>query len=280
MSDFDDLRTAGAALRFYDNGPAWDGVASIALGALAFDDPAAGAALLREALARADGRPVLAPMDGDTWHAYRTVTDSDGSPPFLLEPAAQPHVAEALTAAGFAPVAHYVSTIMALDTPQTPPAPIEGVTIAPWDGKDAQPLLEQVFALAGGSFADKQFFKPITREGFLGLYLPLLPLLDPRLVFLAREGEAIVGFLLGYRDPAMPTRAVLKTYAGARRGVGHLLAHSFHETAQALGCSHVIHALMHESNVSLVRSGQHGAAVFRRYTLFGHRSPTTAAEPA
>ena len=272
MSGFDEMCGDGASLRFYGHGPAWDGVASAALGTFSFASPEAGAALLRDALARAEGRPVLAPMDGDTWHAYRTVIESDGSPPFLMEPAAHPHVAEALALAGFVPVAHYVSTRMALETPQAEPALVAGVTVAPWDGKDAQPLLEQVFALAGGSFADKQFFKPITREGFLALYLPLLPLLDPRLVFLVRdEGGAIVGFLLGYRDPAMPTRAVLKTYAGTRRGVGHLLAHHFHEAAKGLGCTHVIHALMHAGNVSLVRSGQHGAQVFRRYALFGHR---------
>jgi hypothetical protein len=272
MSDFDEMRAPGASLRFYEHGPAWDGAAAVALGSLAFADPEAGAALLRKALARADGRPVLAPMDGDTWHAYRNVVESDGSPPFLMEPAAHHHVAEALALAGFEPVAHYASTRMALDTPQAEPAPVEGITVAPWDGTDAQPLLEQVFALAGGSFADKQFFKPITREGFLGLYLPLLPLLDPRLVFLARdESGAIVGFLLGFRDPAVPSRAVLKTYAGTRRGVGHLLAHHFHEAARGLGCTHVVHALMHSDNVSLVRSGQHGAEVFRRYALFGHR---------
>lgn len=272
MNDFDEMRGDGASLRFYPQGPAWDGVPAVALGALSFTDPQAGEALLREALARTAGRPVLAPMDGDTWHAYRTVTQSDGSPPFLMEPAAHPHVAEALTLAGFEAVAHYASTVMARDTPQAEPAPVEGVTIEAWDGQDAQPLLEQVFALAGGSFADKQFFKAITRQGFLGLYLPLLPLLDPRLVFLARdESDAIVGFLLGYRDPALPTRAVLKTYAGTRRGVGHLLAHHFHEAARGLGCTDVIHALMHADNVSLVRSGQHGAQVFRRYTLFGHR---------
>lgn len=273
MSGYDEMHAPGASLRFYADGPAWDGVQSVALGALAFDDPAAGAALLAEAVARADGRPVLAPMDGDTWHAYRTVTQSDGSPPFLMEPAAHPHVAEALALAGFAAVAHYASTIMALDTPQAEPAPVEGITVSPWDGQNAQPLLEQVFALAGGSFADKQFFKPITQGDFLGLYLPLLPLLDPRLVFLAKdESGAIVGFLLGFRDPAVPGRAVLKTYAGTRRGVGHLLAHHFHQAAKALGCTHVIHALMHADNVSLVRSGQHGAKVFRRYALFGHRA--------
>lgn len=272
MSGFDEMHAAGASLRFYEHGPAWDGEAAVALGALAFDDPAAGAALLAEALARAGSRPVLAPMDGDTWHAYRTVVESDDSPPFLMEAAPHPHVAEALTLAGFEAVAHYASTRMALDTPQAAPEPVDGITVEAWDGTDAQPLLEQVFALAGGAFADKQFFKPITQGDFLGLYLPLLPLLDPRLVFLAREASgAIVGFLLGYRDPAVPGRAVLKTYAGTRRGVGHLLAHHFHEAARGLGCTHVIHALMHADNVSLVRSGQHGAQVFRRYALFGHR---------
>lgn len=273
MSGFEEMRGNGASLRFYADGPVWDGVPAVALGALAFDNPEAGAALLREAAARADGRPVLAPMDGDTWHAYRTVTQSDSSPPFLMEPSAHPHVVDALSLAGFEAVAHYASTRMALDTPQAQPAPVDGITVEPWDGKDAQPLLEQVFALAGGSFADKQFFKPITQEDFLALYLPLLPLLDPRLVFLAREESgAIVGFLLGFRDPAVPSRAVLKTYAGTRRGVGHLLAHHFHEAAKALGCTDVIHALMHADNVSLVRSSQHGAEVFRRYTLFGHRA--------
>jgi hypothetical protein len=273
MSDFDDMHLPGASLRFYEHGPAWDGVPSVALGALAFESGETGAALLREATARAGGRPVLAPMDGDTWHAYRTVVESDGSPPFLMEPAAHPHVAEALALAGFSRVADYVSTIMALDTPQGLPAPVEGVTVASWDGQNAQPLLEQVFAFAGGSFADKQFFKPITREAFLALYLPLLPLLDPRLVFLAHDADgAVVGFLLGYRDPAVPTRAVLKTYAGARRGIGHLLASRFHDAARALGCTQVIHALMHADNISLVRSGQHGAEVFRRYALFGHRA--------
>ena len=102
MSDFDEMQVPGASLRFYPHGPAWDGEPAVALGALAFTDPEAGAALLREAVARAAGRPVLAPMDGDTWHAYRTVVESDGSPPFLMEPAAHPHVAEALALAGFA----------------------------------------------------------------------------------------------------------------------------------------------------------------------------------
>lgn len=272
MSEFELMEREGASLHYFAQGPEWDGVPSVALGTLRCSTPEAGAALLREAVERASGAPVLAPMEGDTWHAYRTVVESDGSPPFLLEPQSGEHDRAALEAAGFEQVAHYVSTTMPLDAPQAEPRPVEGITLAHWDGQDARPLLERVFEMAGASFADKQFYKPITRDEFLGMYLPLLPMLDPRLVFLAREGEHIAGFLLGYRDPADPSRAVLKTYAADRRGVGHLLADGFHKAARELGCTHAIHALMHADNVSLTRSSQHGAEVFRRYALYGYRS--------
>lgn len=271
MSDFDEMSVPGARLKYWPAGPAWDGVSVVALGAFAFDSVGAGADLLRDALARAGDVPVLGPIDGDTWHPYRAVTESDGSAPFLLEPRSGPHDLAALQAAGFAPVAGYASTRMSLDSAQTAPRPVEGVSVTAWDGKDAAPLLDRLFAMAGASFADKQFYKPITRDDFLSLYLPLLPMLDPRLVLFAVAGDAMVGFLLGYRDPGQPTTAVLKTYAAARHGVGHLLAHEFHERARSLGCDNVIHALMHEENISLSRSGLHGATVFRRYALFGHR---------
>ncbi len=272
MSDFEIMERDGARLNLYPEGPQWDGAPTIALGSFKFESKDAGANLLRTALEKAKGKAVLAPMDGDTWHAYRTVLESDGSPPFLLEPQSGEHDRTSLEAAGFMPVAHYASAKMPLSAPQAEPAPIDGISLSHWDGENAQPLLERVFEMAGASFADKQFYKPITRETFLGMYLPLLPMLDPRLVFLAREGEHIAGFLLGYRDPADPTRAVLKTYAADRRGVGHLLADSFHKAARALGCTHAVHALMHEDNVSLSRSAQHGAGVFRRYALFGFRA--------
>jgi hypothetical protein len=62
---------------------------------------------------------------------------------------------------------------------------------------------------------------------------------------------------------------ILKTYASRRRGVGHLLADTFHRRALALGFTHVIHALMHVDNVSRGRSARHATSVFRRYALMG-----------
>lgn len=264
----------GASCRIWRDGPAWDGMPAGAIGRLDFPDAASGAALLRAACAQL-GTPVLAPMDGDTWHPYRAVTESDGSPPYMLEPVSGPHDAAALAAAGFAPVADYVSSRAPVPQAGARAPLVPGITIVPWDGTGAEPMLDRLFALSGASFADKGFFKPIERDAFLDLYRPLLPLIDPRLVLFAfADTGDLAGFLFGIPDrlqAASPDTAILKTYASGRPGVGHLLAHAFHENARELGYAHVIHALMHVDNISLQRSAQHSGRVFRRYSLFGRR---------
>lgn len=278
MTDFE-LKMDGASCRVWPDGPAWDGVPAGAIGQFAIADPEAGAALLRlacERLQAAGKVAVLAPMDGDTWHAYRAVTESDGAPPFALEPVSGPHDVAALRAAGFAGVSDYVSARAPVPAVTTEAPSVPGITVRAWDGQGAEALLDRLFALAGGAFADKLFFKAIDRDGFLALYRPLLALIDPRLVLFAfDETGDLAGFLFGLPDHAQgatPDTAILKTYASRKRGVGHLLAHAFHERARELGYAHVIHALMHVDNVSRERSALHEGAIFRRYTLFGRRA--------
>ena len=277
MTDFE-LSIDGARCRVWPDGPSWDNDPAAAIGRLAFEIADAGAALLRLActrLAEIGRQSVLAPMDGDTWHPYRAVTESDGSPPFALEPVSGVHDVEALIGAGFGPVSHYVSARAPVPEPGLPPPDVPGIIVRPWDGNGADALLERLYTLAAGSFADKSFFKPIGKDAFLALYRPLLGAIDPRLVMFAfGETGELAGFLFGLPDlaqgPAADT-AILKTYASRRTGVGHLLAHAFHEQARDLGYSHVIHALMHVDNISADRSVKHGGSVMRRYTLFGRR---------
>lgn len=261
-----------SSCRFWPDGPAWDGTPAAAIGEFDFYSVEDGAALLNEAaeIARTNGlSALLGPMDGDTWHAYRAVTASDGSPHFRLEPRSGPNDVAALTMAGFVPAARYMSSRAPVPS-ASGPAPAEpGIRVVAWDGEGAEGLLDRLFAMAGASFADKLFFKPIDRGAFLDLYRPLLPLVDPRLVLFALdEAGGIQGFLFGLPEGET---AILKTYAGRRRGIGRLLAYHFHELARELGFRHVVHALMHEDNVSLRRSAQHGGDVFREYALFGRR---------
>ena len=269
----------GASGNWHADGPMLNDRSTAALGKLRIPDASAGRALLRTAIdrARGEGRgALLAPLDGDTWHTYRVVTETDGSPPFFMEPASGPHDLEALEAEGFEPVAHYLSTVAPLDSAIGAPArPVDGVTVSQWDGSDADALVRDLFGLSSHAFSGNPFFKPIDFAAFSAIYRPLVPLLDPRHVLFARDDEgALVGYLFATPNPMErvegPT-VILKTYAATRRGVGFLLADTFHRRARDMGFQSVIHALMHENNVSRERSGQHGARVFRRYALMAHR---------
>ena len=280
MTDtLEELTVDGAAGRLYRAAPQWDGLKTAAIGGFRCADAGSGTALLARAeeLLRAEGfEALIGPMDGDTWHSYRLVTESDGSPPFVLEPASAPHDEEAFTAQGFAPVSTYVSARAKLDDAIDGPAPVgpDGVAVRPWDGGNAQQLLGGLFDMSAASFAANPFYKPISREAFLALYQPLLPAVDPRLILFASDADGLAGFLFGLPDlaeGARPKTAIVKTYASRRRGVGHLLLDTFHRAARDLGFSEVIHALMHEDNLSLNNSLRHGTKVFRRYALMGKR---------
>jgi hypothetical protein len=273
------LTRDGASCRLYRDAPSFEGLKTAALGGFRCDAAEAGAALLHEAaamLASEGYAALLGPMDGDTWHTYRVVTESDGSAPFAMEPVSGPHDRAAFESNGFAPVSSYVSTRAALADAigQSAPVTVAGVTVAPWDGQNAGRLIGGLFDMSAGSFAGKAFFKPIAKEEFFKLYEPMLPAIDPRLVLFARDQNGLIGFLFGLpnlSEGKRPKTVILKTYASARPGVGHLLADTFHRTARDLGFADVIHALMHVDNASLTRSKRHEASVFRRYALMARR---------
>lgn len=278
MTEPQTLTTSGASLRLYRDAPSWDGMRCAAIGGLVLEDRDAAAQLLADVadtLQREGFQAVLGPMDGDTWHSYRTVTETDGSPAFALEPQSGVHDHAALLTAGFEPVSTYVSSRARLaDTLGDVPVAIPGITVTPWDGNGAEQLIGKLFAMSGSAFAGNHFFKPIGLDAFLALYRPILPMLDPGYILFAHtDGGDLIGFLFGYPDRLARDRraAVLKTYASGLRGVGHLLADQYHRRAMAMGHVEVIHALMHETNISKERSARHNARVFRRYALMGRR---------
>jgi L-amino acid N-acyltransferase YncA len=279
--------TAGASrARLFLAGPLVDGAAAATLGEFDIADPEEGRALLdgacRTAAARG-ARQLLAPMDGDTWRSYRAVVESDGSPPFLLEPRSGPHDVAVLEAAGFVSVARYVSSRTALaDLDLAPardgfrdraaPADAPAIRVESWDGDNAEGMLREAFSLSLAAFAENPYFKPIAFEAFLAIYRPLLPALDRDFVLFAREpGGRIAGFLFGLPNlaegPAVDS-VILKTYASRAKGAGRALADAFHRRARERGFRTAIHALMHEANVSADRSGRYRAEIFRRYALF------------
>lgn len=268
----------GARLTLYRDAPSWDGLATYAVGQFSCTDAQAGAALLQQVavLARAEGaQALIGPMDGDTWHSYRLVSESDGSAPFLMEPSGKPHDSAAFAGAGFAPISTYFSASVPAEQvgrsqPDTP-----GLQIEPWDGSEPEALFTQVHALSCAAFSKNPFYKPIALANFLPMYMPFVPMMRRELVLFARDDTgALVGFLFGipnYAEGPKPASAILKTYASLKKGAGHALSSRFYAAARDLGFTTIIHALMHDDNLSALRSGMNGAQVFRRYALMGRR---------
>lgn len=268
----------GAGLAIYRDAPSLEGVRTAALGQFACENAVAGAELIRAAMARlkAEGfGAVLGPMDGDTWGKHRLVTESDGRAAFLLEPANPAHYVEAFAQSGLGVVSRYVSAVRRADIVPSGSGAPKGLRLRTFDAARAEDELSRIHALSLQAFASNHFYQPISREDFLASYRPVLGAIDPELVLLAEdEAGGLVAFLFAlpnFAEGAKPTSVILKTYASQVKGAGSMLANEFHARAKARGFREVIHALMHESNLSAQHSDNTGGRVFRRYALWGGR---------
>ncbi|MDP3494684.1 MAG: hypothetical protein Q8R82_16355 [Hyphomonadaceae bacterium] len=276
MSDPQILKSAGAELAIFREGPSLKGARTAALGRFACETPAAGAALIREAMAelKAEGfEAVLGPMDGSTWAKHRLVIESDGRAPFLMEPENPAHHVDAFQQSGLEIVSRYVSAVRPADVLDSVTAAPAGVSLRDFDPTRAEEELTRIHKLSLEAFASNHFYQPIVLEDFLASYRPVLKAIDPELVLLAEDqaGE-LKGFLFALPNLAegpKPRSVILKTYASRVKGGGSMLANAFHERAKKRGFVDVIHALMHETNLSATHSGNAGGTIFRRYALWG-----------
>jgi hypothetical protein len=268
--------------------PAHGGRRTGFIGAIESDDAGALAALLVRAakhLKDAGCELAVGPVDGDTWHRYRLVTFTDGTPPFALEPYSALDAIRPWQRAGFTPLETYASYRDDALAPtarshvhaerDARAATLEerlkdaGVAVRPLNLARFDDELEQIHALALRGFRDAPLYAPIGFDAFAALYRPLAPLLDPRLCPVAERDGRIVGVLFALRDPRAPHTVVLKTVVRDtdRRlaGLGFVLTGRARAAAHALGATRAISALQHDGSVA--RSLAADAVVFRRYAV-------------
>ena len=287
----DDAPLARASL-WWSAGPELEGEPVGRIGHFAAATDAAAHRLLDEAraeLASHGLRRVVGPMDGTTWFSYRFVTDTQGDletvlPPVLLEPTQPAAWPAQWVVSGFAPLSHYVSTVVEDLTSHDPRLDgvrarmqADGLTIRSLEMADFEAELDRIYAVARDAFRDAFLYTPIDRPTCHALYAGARELIVPELVLLAERDGAPVGFAFSLPDlleraRGEPVRTVIvKTVAvlpgRQTAGLGALLAEETHHRAHRLGFTRAVHALMHERNTSLVISRRQGLAM-RRYTLF------------
>jgi len=271
------LKIDGATVSIYYDAPVWNDKLTAALGDFSCKTPEGGAQIIAQAIkkVRAAGiTQIIGPMNGDTWHSYRFVSETDGSPSFLLEPTNKPHEVDAFTAAGFKNISTYFSArVPLIETAKNTPPSTSDFKIETWDGENPEQLFKQVFDLSTQAFSKNAFYKPISETDFLAMYMPIVPMIKKDLIFFARHPDgSLAGFLFGipnYAEGPNAKSVILKTYASLSKGAGQHLAFAFHKAALAQGYETAIHALIHNDNLSAVRSAADNADIFRRYSLFG-----------
>lgn len=258
------------------------------IGHYAASNARAGRRLLDHACAElaAHGRTLaVGPMDGDTFHSYRLVTDRGTEPRFFLEPDNPDDYPEHFTDSGFHPLAHYCSALQTeLQARQPRVSAIadrlanRGVRIRSLNLAHFEDELRRIYAVTSASFVNGALYTPIAEERFLDLYRPLRPFVVPELVVVAEHDDRLAGFLFAIPDRLQALRGermdtvVVKTIAVvpelARSGlVGLLLARGI-AGAHEMGYTRAIHALMHEHNTSVRLSARYAGRIMRRYALF------------
>lgn len=280
----------GRCSLWWDATPSLDGQQVGLIGHYAAQDAAAAHVLLRHAVTRLGSRRriIMGPMDGSTWRRYRVVTKPGTEPPFFLEPTNPPSWPEHFAASGFIPAATYVSSLVPRDAPSDPKAAkarerlhTAGITLRPVDLGDFKNELQRIHHLSLASFQSNFLYTPISEREFLDQYLPVGPLLDPRLVWAAELGNEVVGFSFALPDLLQRERgqkvdtAIFKTLAvrpdlGGEGLGGVLTAHTLQACWDAR-YQRVIGALMHVDNRSRRISDKYGD-VMREYALYQART--------
>ncbi len=238
-----------------------------------------------EQLQRQGCTMAIAPMDGNTWHSYRLVSDRGSHPPFFLEPNTPEEWLDQFHQAGFTSIADYSS---ALTTNLTQPDPRldkvrqrlmhNDVTIHAIDLDQFETELQHIYDLCLISFRRNFLYTPISQTEFLQQYRQVQSYIKPDLVLLAKRDQQLVGFLFALPDWLEAQRGqdiqtvLIKTVAVLPErlyaGLGSVLVENCQAIAHQLGYTRAIHALMHDSNTSRNIS-QHYAQPIRRYSLMG-----------
>jgi GNAT superfamily N-acetyltransferase len=226
---------------------------------------------------------VIGPMNGNTWRKHRWVAESNGRPPFALEPT-NDHPEQPLwwQKAGYAVLSQYSSSVVPLDGSQVTNERVRGrlqahgVVLQTIDLDVFEEELRDIYELSVRSFSQNFLYTPMSWEQFFSQYQSVRAGIDPLYVIIARCAGEAVGFVFGIPDflaqrEGRKAALIVKTLAAkaerAYAGLGNWLVDECHRRAYEAGYREAIHALQFDDNTSRKITERFGGVVFRRYAL-------------
>lgn len=251
----------------------------IAIGACLLENPGASVFLKKcvtELEKEFPHRPIVGPMNGNTWMKHRLIIESDKSQPFLMEPIEPKSLLTVFEQSEFSELSRYSSSKINL-TKQQPSfervARIikkQGIQISSINQEKFKQELEAIYQLSLTSFSNNFLYTPLPREAFMQSYLAARETIDPDFVLLARKEGVLIGFLFCIPDHSSET-LIVKTLATSpdhrTAGLGTYLVALAQQSAKQKGYTEAIHALQYENNASLRISQRFAAQKFRTYGL-------------
>ncbi len=222
---------------------------------------------------------LIGPINGSTWKKYR-VTLPSANPPFLLDNYNKPYYAKLFESCGFETIANYTSSISKnLDRDYSRMEKFgkifekKGVKIRNFDPQNFDRDIHKIYEVSVKSFVNNFLYTPIGYDDFYKMYEPVKNFLNPEWILIAEnEQDQPVAFLFGFDNLYERNKKslVLKTLAKIPEhkynGIGSYLIELLHYKANLNGYDNIIHALMHENNVSAnILSGE----LYHEYKLYG-----------
>ena len=223
----------------------------------------------------------IGPLNGSTWYKYR-LTDPDPHQPFFLDNYHKPWYTQQFKAHSFGSIASYNSShIKSLSVSIERVEKFEkifsqkGIRTRSINLSHFKEDIAKIYSICIEAFRNSFLYTPISQHELTAMYMSAEKYIDPRFVLLCEDTENNpLAFIFCAPNLYEKTNKslVIKTVATSQKsrgkGLGAFLVEKMHVTAFQLGFEEIIHALMHEDNVSNKVVGD-GSSIFRTYTLFG-----------
>ncbi|MEE3349370.1 MAG: hypothetical protein VZR09_04955 [Candidatus Gastranaerophilaceae bacterium] len=222
---------------------------------------------------------LIGPINGSTWKKYRITLPSNNLP-FLMDDYNKPYYAKLFEDYGFETISNYTSSITNnLNNDYSRLEKFEkifenkGIKIRKFNPEKFEEDIRKIYDVSVQSFVNNFLYTPIEFEIFYKMYEPVKNFLNPEWILIAEdENNSPLAFIFGFDNLFSREKKslVVKTLAQVPdykyKGIGSYLTELLHKKAYLAGYDNIIHALMHESNVSAnILAGE----LYHEYKLYG-----------